>query len=673
MVKFGVYLQSVIHQKPEWAKVFINYEVLNEMLSAIKLRHVASVGDISQCLSQKSRASSDGPSPAISPRHHSHHHHRSDPTAPNPDAGLPKIRRTHSMPNINEESAALLSDFEVVAVERAFHTSVGNVESLNDSTAISIMDAFHQHLEIEVEKVAAFADEVLSKCSQYFDSRRSSLSQKSTRRVIDYMRYVYQEISHVQAFLDINCVVARKLIKKFNNRVSSADGLDAAIIIDRLSTPITYANNLKVKVEMFIATEYTSGDVARAKQHISMYHVSPRQTFRLGFFLSLCLSCILYWVHVVYELGVPQHCIDRFWAHFPVFRVLLVIVTGMWFWGLALYVMRLQNINYVYILELHPVRRISHMEVFEISAVWSFITLLMIVLFLRSGSTASYYPSSDGFPDAQKWVCASLIIAFVVFCFYPIRRSFRDGSKTLFDGIFRMFLLPLGQVRFRDFFIADWATSTPTTMADICFTLCFFFNGMKMTPTCASSRGHYQYAIMLLPYYWRACQTIKMYLSTKKTVHLINTGKYCALFTAAFIQGIGDWSGTSTQTWMIVLAMIFKFGASTYALAWDYLMDWGWIKGSVRGKMFKSMWTYNTILAFDVFGRYYFFIDAFVTKPGLQNDNLALYLAASLEVARRGIWSILRIENENVNNLEMYRSVDFVPSALCLQEDEPAL
>ena len=49
-----------------------------------------------------------------------------------------------------------------------------------------------------------------------------------------------------------------------------------------------------------------------------------------------------------------------------------------------------------------------------------------------------------------------------------------------------------------------------------------------------------------------------------------------------------------------------------------------------------------------------------ITNPYLQVE-LILLIASLLEIFRRAQWTLFRVENEKVSNIEKYRQVDFVP------------
>ena len=57
------------------------------------------------------------------------------------------------------------------------------------------------------------------------------------------------------------------------------------------------------------------------------------------------------------------------------------------------------------------------------------------------------------------------------------------------------------------------------------------------------------------------------------------------------------------------------------------------------------------------------------TVENAVDKNWYKLMRGDVEVARRAMWSVFRIENENTNNLETYRSIDFVPKVSLPPQD----
>ena len=70
--------------------------------------------------------------------------------------------------------------------------------------------------------------------------------------------------------------------------------------------------------------------------------------------------------------------------------------------------------------------------------------------------------------------------------------------------------------------------------------------------------------------------------------------------------------------------------------------------------------TYVVASIVDFCLRMYWILVVLYIQPAIGKDYTYL-MQGTVEVFRRSMWSIFSIENENVNNLELYRTIDFVP------------
>jgi xenotropic and polytropic retrovirus receptor 1 len=109
--------------------------------------------------------------------------------------------------------------------------------------------------------------------------------------------------------------------------------------------------------------------------------------------------------------------------------------------------------------------------------------------------------------------------------------------------------------------------------------------------------------------------------------------------------------------------------ATLYALAWDIKMDWGLLSWDPqcrllrRRRMFRFTWFYYTCIAVNTVlrGAWVLTVSPETFHLDGMRKDLLLALVGALEVVRRGLWNIIRIEFEHVGNLEHFRSIEEVP------------
>ncbi len=82
----------------------------------------------------------------------------------------------------------------------------------------------------------------------------------------------------------------------------------------------------------------------------------------------------------------------------------------------------------------------------------------------------------------------------------------------------------------------------------------------------------------------------------------------------------------------------------------------------------EARWAYWTAIVVDLIARLWFIVAYTKVKPVTGPHWMNVFIG-DIEVARRAMWSVFRVENENINNLETYRSIDFVPKVSLPPED----
>ena len=486
--------------------------------------------------------------------------------------------------------------------------------------------------------------------------------------------------------------------KLSEGELEAAREMAEEVLVERLKDTVAKVESLRAVVSSLWAELFTGGDMSRARDAIisGSKGTSPAQAFRVGVLAALILSCFLYWLHVLLELKPSRDVIDRFHLVFPVFRLLLAAPLVLIAWAGDLYVFKVMRINYLYMLELAPAHSVQWMQCLEFGLALLLILAIGTDVYVRSELhfDDGHYYSGDGFPVATPYVFPALIAIIGLSLAFPWRAVMWRSRDALARVLWHCIRLPLGFVTFVDFFVADWGTSLTQTFSDLTYTACYFTAlpsrdyGGANSDVCFSTATRYGLVAALIPFYWRMCQTFLMYRRTKATVHLVNFGKYvtCVTYmllailhnnTAAAGGGGGGGgsphngstgSGSFATRSLVGAVYTMRVVSQFYSFGWDVLMDWGWVKGKARSSMFSSNWPYVFATIYDFFARFFFvLVNAFLV--GVLPRNYVQCLQLFVEVSRRALWSVFRIENENLNNLEMYRKIDFVPHVVAEEGD----
>lgn len=565
-----------------------------------------------------------------------------------------------------------------IAATPDFEQQQGSTEHLSSSqfvpkmsvVGVSTSKEFEDLLLKEVIKASSFAEQSYNTLADFIEENRGKWKNQKTPvgRTKDAMRFVNRELGHLIQFLETNELAVKTATKKYlhSHPFYIRDEVSDEYLLPMFERPLDRAAQLQGVIALLWAELFMDGDINAARKRIVAASASATQSFRAGFFFALIIACCLYWLHVRFELQPTADVIrDNDWM-FPITRLFISMLFALVCWSWVLYVFERQKINYLYVFEFSQTASTTWMQCLEYSLMMFFLCSLFAVLYVRSAlhdNDVECYKTAAGFPWLSPYIMPAFFVLFLLTVIFPIRHVF-SKTRNAFGRVFwKCMQLPFGDVRFVEFFVADWGTSLVFPCGDLLYFLCFYTaearHAFTNTPgqKCLNLQEKFNFPVAMIPYYWRACQTFKMYLRTNKIAHLINHGKYqtfIVYFLVSWAYALWPSDELNTACW------VFHFAAQLYAWIWDVLMDWGWIQGRERKMMFKTYRPYIAATIVDFILRMYFVFCTLYIQPVIGKNYMYL-IQAMVEIFRRSMWSIFRIENENINNLELYRKIDFVP------------
>jgi len=270
-----------------------------------------------------------------------------------------------------------------------------------------------------------------------------------------------------------------------------------------------------------------------------------------------------------------------------------------------------------------------------------------------------------------------LIIILVVLlgpssmCKYQFRLSF-------LKCLGRTCLAPFFCVYFCDNMVGDVLTSVAKPLQDIPGTMCYLFSHHPQVEesvkrfiahgdTCASWQHTYFWpCIAGAPFLFRFMQCGRRFRDTKDVRHLCNLGKYSASLLVVVVAAF-----TSSP---LAIASVSLF-ATMYAATWDILLDWG-INCQALGlsrtescefrRLFRPP-VYWVCSFLDLIARFSWVLSLLpitVLTDSLVNRALLQMFISVAEIARRSMWAVLRIENEQVSNASKFMAFHWVPMRL---------
>eukprot|EP01064_Diplonema_japonicum_P023427 TRINITY_DN33852_c0_g1_i1.p1 TRINITY_DN33852_c0_g1~~TRINITY_DN33852_c0_g1_i1.p1 ORF type:complete len:745 (+),score=104.53 TRINITY_DN33852_c0_g1_i1:55-2235(+) len=687
MVAFGHYIEHLKTMKPEWASRFLNYGNLKTIIA--RLREVTSSPE-----EDRGDADSDEETPFVC-------YNEEDL----------KIYKGYE-PVTAEEVSDLFKRALLHEVDKAgcFHSKL--LDHFKESLDCQTED-FWSGLDRTSEGGSSHANQTLTHSQKQQIAKNSSKYWQNKRMC----ETLYQEISALKHFSATHRIAIRKIIKKFNKELKRIGEnvlqIDTSEYLTRYNTKAQdpqcggYSNILLETIECTYAEFHTCQDINDARQQLqsSKFDTKPQlDLFVMGLLLGFMLPLVILVVYLYYS---NEGAVDlsSFWVVLPLYRMLALSNLAMWAWGVDLFLFNNYYLNHTYILGLNPETQLQWPTMINYAAIFTILNCAnLAVHFLLYGVVHIH------FSVFFVYGCLLVLVLPLPVLQWNTRRALLRSvgrcARLPLELPFKLLFNPesLVTVQFRDFFFADQLTSASILLGDLVYFSCFTYTGawraapahaLHHASMCLEINNSLKPFIICWPYVWRACQCVVMLKVTKNRVHVLNCGKY---MICILVLVVGFVAQHTQYEFMWHIWVLVTFVGQFYSWMWDYLMDWGWKlydtttfwsgklsrKGSKGDSptpcspLVSSITTFktrrrhlswvvhSTCIPLDLFCRMLFFttIDEGIS-PWLPDPRMLSLFLGIVEIMRRCVWNVLRIENEQLHNLESYRSkTDEVPEPL---------
>ena len=185
----------------------------------------------------------------------------------------------------------------------------------------------------------------------------------------------------------------------------------------------------------------------------------------------------------------------------------------------------------------------------------------------------------------------------------------------------------------------------------------------------------YLIMISFAPFWWRFWQCVHKAKKSKNYWQLVNAAKYASkwgpiisIYVFEESNSFYDENGNFTSRyWGYFIAQVLT---TVFCLYWDYVWDWGLLYGKtnriLREKMiFSPNFYYMAMIENAMFRFWWLFASAHIQFGGadfwMDRIEILAMLGVMIELSRRMIWAVIRVENEQLNNLEQYRDILAIP------------
>ncbi|KAG0437431.1 Phosphate transporter PHO1 like protein 8 [Dictyocoela muelleri] len=306
----------------------------------------------------------------------------------------------------------------------------------------------------------------------------------------------------------------------------------------------------------------------------------------------------------------------------PLFVVGNYIFFGFFLFGICLCIFDWKHINSEFIFGFELMTNLDTSRYFFLLSLFMF---MHNILFL------------SGLVNAEI-ICFMQIFIFML----PIDFLYYKSRYYLIFTMFKIFTTPIFSVKFRHFFIADCMTSYSSLIYRI------------MNFYLTEEYVNLAFCISLIPSIIRFIQCIRRFRDTLKIdPHILNALKYLVGITYASISFYCNYN-LKLISLKLIIGSIYVF----YAIFWDFIYDWSLHN---RKRMFPK-YCYVLAIVYNVFGRSVGLINIEDIKKCLNIKeylNIKDYLIL-IEIVRRFIWAIFRVEIEHLNNCDKLKTSKLV-------------
>eukprot|EP00467_Chlorarachnion_reptans_P018413 CAMPEP_0114514500 /NCGR_PEP_ID=MMETSP0109-20121206/16189_1 /TAXON_ID=29199 /ORGANISM="Chlorarachnion reptans, Strain CCCM449" /LENGTH=666 /DNA_ID=CAMNT_0001694549 /DNA_START=134 /DNA_END=2131 /DNA_ORIENTATION=+ len=497
---------------------------------------------------------------------------------------------------------------------------------------------------------------------------------------------LYRTLNMLNNFVYLNRIGFDKIAKKFDKACGGhyRKKFEEEISKSNFVTSKGVTELLQ-KTADFYATHFEHGDKDKAKVRLlaKMAQGSYRKSdmLWLGSKIGIVVT-LAFWNLFNLCVSPNLHIKEGMEVYIPLYRAVGQFLALMWMWGFNIWIWSTYRVNHVFIFEISPRHKVSHLEIWDEAASLSAYFLLNSLLFLhhqqyhlRTQLSEIFYPLA--------------LIAFIVvkIIIQVIGTSSRSLQADIVHSMGNIFIAPFGRARFRDCYLADYFCSMQKIFADLQYCVCFYAVGTFSTYHLEASEANANYCLNLgpilvplvhaIPYWWRFCQCLHRYNEThERWPNLANAFKYTLCQVSVIIGSLHPFFSNYESPWspyrMFWLALLVV--TTLYTYVWDIIVDWGFLQfDSDRYPMLRSKrlypkaYFYYFAMASNLILRFLWVVTLIpfpfqsFFSSGVEYQHILLPVLTLAELYRRSQWGILRVEYEHLSTSQGFRKYKHLP------------